>query len=139
MNTMELPTHISWSESSGAVSPPYQYRINLEIAAEADGARVVCEAKRGLDEATRKDLKISTTQYAELCDKLFALDVSELNHDLVGDKRTRIGVSFNYFELQMANDKKLRFDYLLGQMEQEEFKKYRAVVELLREFSDELN
>lgn len=136
---MELPAHITWLESSGPVSPPHQYRINLEITATEDGARVVCETRRGLDAATSKDIQISTTAYTDLWNKLSALDVLKLNNDLVGDKRTRVGVSFNYFALEMPNGEKMRFDYLRGQLEQAEFKQYRAVVEVIRDFVAQLS
>jgi hypothetical protein len=134
---MELPTRITWRESGGPVSPPFQYRINLEITANKDGvggARVVCETKHGLDAATSKDVQISANEYAELSSKLFAHDILKLNADLIGDKRARIGVSFNSFTLEMPNGDAVRFDYLRGQLEQAEFKEYRAVVEVARNF-----
>jgi hypothetical protein len=136
---MELPKRINWHESSGPVSPAFQYRIDLEINAEDAGANVSCEIKRGADAPVSKQQKISNEQFSELWSKLAAQDVLKLNADLIGDeKRRRVGVSFNSFELEMPNGERVRFDYLRAQLEQPEYARFRAVIEALRAFVESI-
>jgi len=135
-----LPARLELSESSGPVSPRFQYTTHVVISVAppaADPTVVVDHTAAGGDSAPITE-PLERDQYERLWSDLFAQDVFALGGDLTADKKNRIGVSFNHVEVVLGDPEhagaRVRFDYLLPQLELPENKQRHAVVELLKSF-----
>jgi|SRR6185312_5132745 len=82
---------------------------------------------------------LSRDRYEKPWADLFAQDVLALGGDLAADKRNRTGVSFNHVEVVLGDPDhagaRMRFDYLLPQLELPENQQRQAVVEILKKLA----
>ena len=135
-----LPARLELSESSGPVSPRFQYTTHVVIAVASPAAEptvAVDHAAAGGDPAPATK-PLARDLYERLWSELFAHDVFALGGDLTADKKDRVGVSFNHVEVVLGDPghavAQVRFDYLLPQLELPENQQRHAVVELLKSF-----
>ena len=137
-----LPARIELWESSGPVSPRYQYKISVVVAVTAAAAPTLA-----IDHTTGGEPAIDVhsaepmarDRYEKLWADLFAQDVFALGGDLAADKRNRTGVSFNHVEVVLGDPghagARMRFDYLLPQLDLPENQQRHAVVEILKKLA----
>lgn len=100
---------IELDESSGPVSPKFQYSLHVEIS--ADGAKIRHKTQKGVVELTHV---LDPARLAALCDELDRRVPK--GADLIGAMRTRIGISFNVLSIARGAAT-ARVDYLLSQAE----------------------
>lgn len=134
-----VPARLELWESSGPVSPRHQYKINVVVAVTAAAAPTLA-----IDHTTSGEPPIDVhsaeplarDSYEKLWEDLFAQDVFALGGDLAADKRNRTGVSFNHVEVVLGDPDqagaRMRFDYLLPQLDLPENHQREAVVEILK-------
>ena len=137
-----LPVKIELYESSGPVSPRYQYFTHVIIKDDGANIHLSYDDKGNYQDGKpthhvnfKKDLP--RERYEKLWEELFKQDLEHLGQDAIGDKRNRVGVSFNHFEVSLGDHLKVRFDYLLSHLKSGEFAKQNAVVDLLKGLKDQ--
>ena len=115
---------IALDESSGPVSPRYQYALRVRITAE--GGRVTVAWNDGKTDRAR-DLP------ADAADALWSAlgDYEALGGDAAAEKRDRVGVSFNALEVT-ALGRTVRFDYLLTQLKDPAFAAQKAAISAIK-------
>ena len=138
-----LPARLELQESSGPVSPRYQYTTRVLVTCEPPASAPVLKIEHvaeysggvpAVDVHTFEPLE--RDRYQRLWADLLAQDVFALGGDLAADRRNRTGVSFNHVEIVLGDPEKtstrMRFDYLLPQLALPENERRRNVVEILR-------
>ncbi|MFY9823391.1 MAG: hypothetical protein WAM82_18560 [Thermoanaerobaculia bacterium] len=137
-----LPARIELWESSGPVSPRYQYTTRVVVTVEPPTASpsLAIDHTAGGEPASEVHSAepLARERYERLWADLFAQDVFALGGDLAADKRDRIGVSFNHAEVVLGDPEhagaRMRFDYLLPMLRLPVNQQRRAVVEILKSF-----
>jgi hypothetical protein len=138
-----LPARLELSESSGPVSPRYQYTTHVVITiAPPDTAPLLAIEHVADYVGGVPSFEVHTSEplpkdrYEQLWKDLLAQDVFALGGDLAADKRDRTGVSFNHVELVLGDPEqggsRVRFDYLLPQLQDPANTRHLAVVEGLK-------
>ena len=124
---------IELRESSGPVSPRFRFGVVLRLIGDAAGATVEWERTAGVSPTARGAERLHGDAVRALVNDLVALGVRESAADLVGsENRSRKGVSFNFFEVDLG-DGPVRCDYLLTQIEEPENARLRSIVERLKQ------
>jgi hypothetical protein len=131
------PVKIELVESSGPVSPRYQWSTRVLVDGDGDVVTLHFEDRRasedGTPATTRVEQALSAAGWERLVSDLVAADAGSLGHDFIGEeKRKRIGVSFNHVEIALGDEVRCRIDYLKTDVDKAEFEKQRKVVEILR-------
>ena len=138
-----LPARIELWESSGPVSPRYQYKIHVVVAVASAAAAPTLAIDHTTGGEPPLDVHsadpMARDRYEKLWADLFAQDVFTLGGDLAAGKRNRTGVSFNHVEVVLGDPDhagaRMRFDYLLPQLELPENQQRHAVVEILKKLA----
>jgi hypothetical protein len=106
-------------EASGPVSPKFQFSTTLTVAGTPDGGALVVRDHRDAAGVVHTEHVLDLAAVDSLLRSLFAqLPLGE-SLDLVGEKRSRKGVSFNHVQIQIAG-KTSRLDYLLSALDPED-------------------
>ena len=130
-----VPAHLELCESSGPVSPRFQYEINVSIEAAEGSITLSYDERQGATRtATPQPQPVSAEAYARLWEKLAALDALGQHGDLVGPSRDRVGVSFNHVTLRLGTAE-ARTDYLLPDVEEPANQRLAAIVQALKDFA----
>ena len=138
-----LPARLELAESSGPVSPRYQYTTRVVITiAPPDNAPLlsiehVADHVGGVPSfEVHTSEPLARDRYEKLWADLLAQDVFTLGGDLTADKRDRTGVSFNHADLVLGDPEHagfhVRFDYLLPQLKLPANQQRSAVIEILK-------
>ncbi len=137
-----LPARIELVESSGPVSPRYQYTTRVLVSVEPPAAPLLtfdhaADYVGGVPSVDAHGSEpLARDRYERLWSDLFAQEVLTLGGDLADDLRGRTGVSFNHVEVVLGDPEhataRMRFDYLLPQLELPENQRRRDVVEILK-------
>jgi hypothetical protein len=106
---------VELNESSGPVSPRYQYTLRVLVERTAHGAAITWE--RTGKEAGRAEATLSTEEARALFDELGTLGAETIGGDHIGEKRKNKGVSFNAVDIAFDDGSKSRCDYLLSQID----------------------
>lgn len=132
-----VPARIELKESSGPVSPRFQYETHVLVTAGEGRVELRYDERREYREGApqrvvRFSRELSLKEYEELWRELLRFDALAPDRDLVGAaNRTRVGVSFNYFEIHLGQ-RRTRCEYLLSSLRADEAALCRGVVETLR-------
>jgi hypothetical protein len=138
-----LPARLELSESSGPVSPRYQYTTGVVVTLAPPASAPLLAIEHVADyvggvpsfEVHTSD-PLARDRYEQLWADLLAQDVFSLGGDLAADKRDRTGVSFNHVEIVLGDPdhggSRVRFDYLLPQLKLPENQQRGAVIEILK-------
>jgi len=132
------PVKIELVESSGPVSPRYQWSTRVLVQGEAEVVTLRFDDQRAPagSEPTTPTLveeALPPAGYERLLGDLLEADAGSLSHDFIGaEKQKRIGVSFNHVEIAVGDLLRCRIDYLVSDVARPEFEKHRRVVEILR-------
>ncbi len=116
---------IELDESSGPVSPKFQYNLHVEISADGS-AKIRHKTQKGVVEVTHAlDAAKLSALGAEL-DKRVPKAV-----DLIGEMRKRVGISFNYLSITRGAAT-ARVDYLLSHAEDGAHADLTAAIEAVK-------
>lgn len=131
------PVKIELVESSGPVSPRYQWSTRVVIEGEGASLTLRFEDRRAGEDGTPVSVRVEEALppagYERLLADLLAADAVSLSHDFVGEeKRKRVGVSFNHVEIAVGDALRCRIDYLVSDVARAQFEKHRKVLEILR-------
>ena len=138
-----LPARLELWESSGPVSPRYQYTTHVLVTCEPPGSAPVLTIEHAAEYAggvptfeVHSVDPMPRQRYERLWADLLAQDVFALGGDLATGHRDRTGVSFNHAEIVLGDPEnpraRVRFDYLLPQLRRPENQRRRAVAEILK-------
>lgn len=132
------PVKIELVESSGPVSPRYQWSTRVLVQGGEEVVTLSFNDRRALvsgEPATTVLVEeaLPPAGYERLLADLLEADAGSLSHDFIGaEKRKRIGVSFNHVEIAVGDLLRCRIDYLVSDVARPEFARHRRVVEILR-------
>lgn len=126
------PLRIELFESSGPTSPRSQYTTTVIVEAGPDTPpRWACD-HRDATGTKHDELPLAREAYEALVAALFTALPLGAPLDLVGDKRTRKGISFNHVAITFG-ERTSRLDYLLSHVDEDDGDpRARAIVEALR-------
>lgn len=131
-----VPMELTLHESSGPVSPKYFFTLAVRLTIE--DARVFIHIHRRGKPSYELRKELPMDRYAALMNDLAVCDVFARGGDFIGDeKRGRVGVSFNHFELSLG-DRSVRIDYLLSQLGDPTFAPQKAIVDRMKKLADEI-
>ena len=123
-------------ESSGPVSPRFQYTLRVRIHADAGGAVVVdAEESRSGNKTSITGATLAADAVSELWTALDANAVHTSGGDAVAEKKDRVGISFNWYELETSGAS-VRFDYLLSTLREPAYARQAAVVQAVKHAVD---
>ena len=135
---LPVPAKIELLESSGPVSPAYQFSTHVIISTDGNAAILSYDDRREYRQGKpQKEIsfkkELTRAQYEELWSNLSRLQVFERSRDFIGpENRKRIGVSFNFFEISLG-DRRSRCDYLLSKAKDPEFEPFLKIIDQLKE------
>ena len=136
------PIKMELYESSGPVSPLYQYIVHIKI--HSTDKEIHLHYKnigKNQEDGSKKNVQwnkvISLNDYLGFITKLIQNNVFSLNHDFIGDeRRKKIGISFNFFELTLGKET-VKFQYLLQDKKQPEFENYEKIINIVKNLNTE--
>ena len=132
-----VSARIELVESSGPVSPAYQFSTRVIVTAENNSITLAYDDRREFRQgkplnAISFKRELSHDEYEKLWSGLLALRVFERNNDFIGaHNRKKIGVSFNFFEISLGT-RKARCDYFLSKQKDPDFGPYLEIINLLK-------
>lgn len=129
-----LPHVVLWlQESSGPVSPHYFYQTEIKVtvhaAANVDTTALAAEEQKislyvkhyTNDKQNEHTYSLPRESYRSLWQDLLAQDINARSKDFIGEQgRTKIGVSFNFFQAIVGDQQVARFDYRLRDIDDED-------------------
>ena len=121
---MSDDVRIELEESSGPVSPKFQYSLHVEISGLV--AKIRRKTQKGLLEVTHT---IDAGELAALCAELDKRVPKSA--DLIGEMRKRVGISFNFLSIAKGAST-TRVDYLLSQAEDGAHADLTAAIEAIK-------
>lgn len=123
-------------EESGPVAPKFQFSTTISVAGAPEGGALVLRDHRDADGVVHTEHVLDLAAVDALLRALFAqLPLGE-SLDLVGEKRSRKGVSFNHVHIQIAG-KASRVDYLLSALDAKDGDpRVRAITSALKALAD---
>jgi hypothetical protein len=117
-------------ESSGPVSPRFQYTYRVRVeCTEAGGTLAVERTGAG---AVKTDRTIDGAEAAKLVADLDAAGARTCGGDFVGALRGRKGISFNWLELRFDDEAPVRVDYVLTSLDDEAFAPQKRVLDVVK-------
>jgi hypothetical protein len=131
------PSRIELVESSGPVSPSYQFHSRIVVEAEGGALALSLDDERGWEDGEfRQKLHrreaMPRADYEALWTDLLALDALALGADLIGaEGRRKVGVAFNHLTLRLG-DREARIDYRRSDLSRSKFAPQARVVERVR-------
>lgn len=137
-----LPVRIELVETSGPVSPAFQYRTHIVLCTENNGIWLSCDDDREYRngkplQSIHLHKQLKRDDFTAVLHEVCKLECYRLgtNADFIGTARNRTGISFNYISVCMGTDIKFRIDYLLSSYDNDMFKLYRQVIEQLKKLA----
>ncbi len=129
--------NIELFESSGPVSPAYQYNLNLNLKSEGNNLHLkyshkgkyvsgVPEKNVAIDEMIPKDKAI------KLISLLLDLNPLGINVDLPENIKNNVGISFNELNLQIGSNEKTKILYTLSDLKKSEFENQSKIIQFLK-------
>jgi hypothetical protein len=136
-----IPINIELIESSGPVSPPYQFYLEIAIKNEGSGLRMQYsykgkfiagepEEKKNIDELIPKDKSI------KILESLLDLNALGINVELSEDVKNNVGISFNEFNLQIGAKDKTKILYTLGDLDEPNFELQTKIIEFVKKLDN---
>jgi hypothetical protein len=121
---MSDDVRIELDESSGPVSPKFQYSLQVEIA---DGSiKIRRKTQKGLVELTHA---LDATKLSALVVELQKRVPTSV--DLIGEMRKRVGISFNHLSIASGGTT-ARVDYLLSHAEDGAHAELTAAIDAIK-------
>jgi hypothetical protein len=134
-----LSVRIELVETSGPVSPAFQYRTHIVLYTENN---VICyeydddrQFQNGKPQQSIHALnQLKQSQFMKILQLIYKMDSFQQGTDVdfIGDVRNKIGISFNYMTVCIGADIKFRVDYLLSSYDNAAFKSYQRVIEQIK-------
>ncbi len=136
-----VPVYIELIESSGPVSPMYQFDLNIVLKNEGSGLRIRYsykgkfvagepEEKKTIDELIPKDKSI------KILNALLDLNALGINVELSDDIKNNVGISFNELSLQMGAKDKTKILYTLGDLDEPNFELQTKIIEFVKKLDN---
>lgn len=129
-----VPARISLIESSGPVSPAYQYDLTITLTAGADGLRLAVEHEADFSKnPPGTDVHDKRSPSREAYEKIWAalLPLDPFSTPSATIDPERVGVSFNTLEIQLGQ-RSVKVDYTLNQLKLPEHARLAALVEAVK-------
>lgn len=132
-----VPVKIELVESSGPVSPPYQFNLSIVLNNEGNGLRIhysyegnfiagEAQDKKVIDELIPKDKAL------KFLNSLLDLDALGVNKELNDDIKNNVGISFNELNIQIGAKDKSQILYILGDLDESTFAKEAKIIEFIK-------
>ncbi len=112
----EILNCIELDESSGPVSPRFQYSLHARLERGADGAAVAQIRNKTSKGVVEISYPLSVERWSTLAAELTKRLPLGKDVDLVGEMRTRKGISFNFVRIDRGAEH-AKVDYLLSHAE----------------------
>ncbi len=136
-----IPIQIELVESSGPVSPLYQFDLNIILKNEGSGLRIRYsykgkfvagepEEQKNIDELIPKDKSI------KILNSLLDLNALGINVELGDDIKNNVGISFNELNLQMGAKDKTKILYTLGDLDEPNFELQTKIIEFVKKLDN---
>lgn len=134
------PINLEFSESAGPVSPQYQFvwkviltlkdgKPYLDYTEQSDFS----EEKPKNDTVFQKNLEKDV--YTQIMRDLLQSSDFSGSRNFIGDKISRVGISFNRFSLKIA-DISFQLDYTLSDKKSPEFKRFLPILEQISKWKN---
>jgi|GEM_PF-1993561 hypothetical protein len=128
-------------ESSGPVSPPYQFNLNLVLNNEGNCLRIhysyegkfiagEAQDKKIIDELIPKDKAL------KFLNCLLDLNALGLSKELGEDTKNNVGISFNELNIQIGAKDKSKILYTLGDLDESTFAKEAKIIEFIKKLEN---
>ncbi len=134
-----IPARIELFETSGPVSPAYQYRTQIVLYTENNEIRYNYDDDRKFIngkplQSIHIHNQLKPGKFLKIVQQIYKMEGYQQGKDadFIGSGRNKIGISFNYMTVCIGTDIKFRVDYLLSSYDTEEFKSYQQTIELLK-------
>jgi hypothetical protein len=136
-----VPIKIELEESSGPVSPPYQYNLSIVLNNEVDGLRIhysyegkfmggEAQDKKVLDELIPKDKAL------KFLNSLIDSNALGVNVELDESIKNNVGISFNELSIQIGAKDKSKILYTLGDLDESTFAKEAKIIEFIKKLEN---
>jgi hypothetical protein len=133
--------NIELTETSGPVSPEYQYNLDLHLKNEGNGLLLKYsyvgkfiygepEKKIIFEDVIPKDKSI------QLIDRLLELKPLGINIDLSENVKNNVGISFNELSLQIGENGKTKINYTLSDLDQPEFVNQSRIIQCIKKLEN---
>lgn len=128
-------------ESSGPVSPPYQFNLNLVLNNEGNCLRIhysyegkfiagEAQDKKVIDELIPKDKAL------KFLNSLLDLNALGLSKELGEDKKNNVGISFNELNIQIGAKDNSKILYTLSDLDESTFTKEANIIGLIKKLEN---
>lgn len=132
-----VPIKIELVESSGPVSPPYQFYLNIVLTNEGSEIRIhysyegkfiagEAEDKKVVDELIPKDKSL------KLLNSLIDLNALGLNAEIDENTRNSVGISFNELKIEIGAKDKSKISYTLYDLDEPTFAKEAKIIAFIK-------
>lgn len=136
-----IPIQIELVESSGPVSPLYQFDLNIILKNEGSGLRIRYsykgkfvagepEEQKNIDELIPKDKSI------KILNSLLDLNALGINVELNDEIKNNVGISFNELSFQMGAKDKTKILYTLGDLDEPNFELQTKIIEFVKKLDN---
>lgn len=119
-------------ESSGPVPPRFFYVTRIRMRTEGGGVTVDYDDDRSGKATHVAGAALSDEATNALWDLLTANGALDSGDDAVAEKKDRVGVSFNYYEI-VLNGASARFDDLLSNLKDPQFVAQKTIIEAIKQ------
>jgi len=123
--------HIELEESSGPVSPEFQYRIKVYVQAVREGFFIYKSSSKGMEVTEPVRSRISEKKYLAILSKLLKNSIHLIPNENLPKERL-LGVSYNMVSFKIGKQKK-QFYYLLQDIDKNNFNQKKEIVKILKE------
>ncbi|HRG77511.1 MAG TPA: hypothetical protein PLX69_23325 [Leptospiraceae bacterium] len=136
-----VPVKIELVESSGPVSPPYQFNLSIVLNNEGNCLRIhysyegkfiagEAQDRKVIDELIPKDKAL------KFLNSLLDLDALGVNKELDEDKKNNVGISFNELNIQIGAKNKSKILYTLSDLDESTFAKETKIIEFIKKLEN---
>lgn len=128
-------------ESSGPVSPPYQFNLNLVLNNEGNCLRIHYSYEGQFIAGEAQDKKvidelIPNDKALKFLNSLLDLNALGLSKELGEDTKNNVGISFNELNIQIGAKDKSKILYTLGDLDESTFAKEAKIIEFIKKLEN---
>ena len=128
-------------ESSGPVSPPYQFNLNLVLNNEGNCLRIHYSYEGQFIAGEAQDKKvidelIPNDKALKFLNSLLDLNALGLSKELGEDTKNNVGISFNELNIQIGAKDKSKILYTLRDLDESTFAKEAKIIEFIKKLEN---
>ena len=128
-------------ESSGPVSPPYQFNLNLVLNNEGNCLRIHYSYEGQFIAGEAQDKKvidelIPNDKALKFLNSLLDFDALGVSKELDEDTKNSVGISFNELNIQIGAKDKSKILYTLGDLDESTFAKEAKIIEFIKKLEN---